>query len=1087
MHFLALFGGATVEGPEGVLSGPAVQRHRLALLARLAASESRSVPREKLLALLWPERDDHRARNLLNQAVHAVRNALSEDVLVTQGRELRLDPRDRLRCDVIAFREAIDRDEPGRAVDLYAGPFMDGFFLPDAPPFQEWQAREREELRRAHTQVLERVARRAEAAGDWPGAVDRWRRLAAEDPYSARVRLGLMQALEIVGERAGALEEARSHARLLAEEFGAEPHPEVEALARRLRRAPSPMADRERGASPVFGAPSGSLRSVARHPLVARDRELKRLLSIWDATTGPRSHMAVIAGEPGIGKTRLAEEILARAGRRGIRTARTRSYEAEGSLSYAPVVEWLRSDALRPGLGDLDTAWLTEVSRLLPEVREERPELPLPEALTETGQRHRLFTGLARAVLARPDPLILLIDDLQWLHFLLRLPNDARLLVLGTVRPGEVEPDAALRRLLLDLKERGLATEVELGPLEREDTGALARYLADGELLSDAAAALHRESEGNPLFIVESVRAGRIDTLDSGSAARAGAPLPPRVRAVIRSRLAHLSGAARKVAGVAAVIGRDFDLDLLSRVSHADEDRLVEALDELWQRRIVGEHDADRFDFTHDKLREVAYADLAPVRRRVLHRRVAEALEIREVRAGDPPHARIAAHFERAGLPARAIPFYERAAEAAKELFANEEAIRLLRAALRLLASRPAGPDRDRRELRLRLGLLSPIRAVRGWSAPEAEEILSRAATQATELGDDVSLGNVLFSRVSYEFVRGRDLRGAVELATRARDHAVRLEDPWSRALSHHHLGSLLTLRGRFGRALECLDRGRDLYERCSDPGRDIRSFGLDFWVLDGTFRAHAMWHEGSIELAWQEIARAIRHADEVKHPFSRAMARSYAAVLHQFDRDPGLTRRRAEENLEVCREHDIPYYLAWGTILRGWARGAMGEPEAGAEEIRDGLRRMEDQDAGLRRPYYLGLLAETCAAAGRIEEALEITGDALALGERTGERWRDADLRRLRGTLLVTCGHPERGEEAFRRAMEVASGQGARTLELEGALALARLLRSRGETGAARELLESVCRDPDEDSHTDGVREARDLLRTLNRRAKRA
>lgn len=255
MPSLRLLGGASIEGEQGPLDGPATQRHRLALLALLAVAHPTGLRREKLAGYLWPERSGRRARNLLSQAVHAVRKAAGRGAVVSSGDELRLDA-EILPADVVAFDAAISAGEHERAAALHAGPFLDGFFLPDAPAFERWAERERRRLRRAYRGALEELATAAASRGDRRAAVEWWRRVGAVDPYSGRVTLRLMEALEVAGDRAAALEQARIHARLIEEELGAEPDPAIEALAERIRKEPRARSGRgaHRGETPPGAA-----------------------------------------------------------------------------------------------------------------------------------------------------------------------------------------------------------------------------------------------------------------------------------------------------------------------------------------------------------------------------------------------------------------------------------------------------------------------------------------------------------------------------------------------------------------------------------------------------------------------------------------------------------------------------------------------------------------------------------------------------------------------------------------------------------------------------------------------------------------
>jgi adenylate cyclase len=242
MHRILLFGGASLEGPAGAVTGRAAQRGRLALLALLAVEHPRPLTRDKLIACLWPESDAERARHLLRDSLYVLRGTLGEEALLTPGDELRLNP-ERLSCDLWEFRDALERGDAEAAVAAYAGPFLDGAFLSRAEEFERWADLERRQLAQRYAEALEGLAEAAEAAGEPLAAVSRWRRLAEFDPYNSRYALRLVQALEAVGDRAGALRHAGAHAALLQAEFGTEPGPELEAFAARLREETGPRAE----------------------------------------------------------------------------------------------------------------------------------------------------------------------------------------------------------------------------------------------------------------------------------------------------------------------------------------------------------------------------------------------------------------------------------------------------------------------------------------------------------------------------------------------------------------------------------------------------------------------------------------------------------------------------------------------------------------------------------------------------------------------------------------------------------------------------------------------------------------------------
>jgi DNA-binding SARP family transcriptional activator/TolB-like protein len=282
MFSLKLFGGVSLSGESGPLTGPAVQRRRLALLSLLASAPEGGVSREKLIGYLWPETGSEQARRFLADSVYALRRALGQEAILAQGDNLWLNPVV-IRSDAGEFRQALARGDRQAAVTLYQGSFLDGFFVSDVPEFERWTEAERERCAREFAQVLETLAEDREREDDSCGAVEWWRRLAAHDPYSSRVALRLMHALEAAGDRGGALRHARAHAALMREALEVEPDAEVSALAERLRSPPAAPARSAEGELPAQGA---------------RQESADRPAAALDPATPRRSPTARSAADP---------------------------------------------------------------------------------------------------------------------------------------------------------------------------------------------------------------------------------------------------------------------------------------------------------------------------------------------------------------------------------------------------------------------------------------------------------------------------------------------------------------------------------------------------------------------------------------------------------------------------------------------------------------------------------------------------------------------------------------------------------------------------------------------------------------------
>ncbi len=1063
------------------------------LLAYLVLHRDVPQQRQRLAFLFWPDTTEAQARNNLRQLLHQLRQVFPpvEHFLSADMHTLHWHPVTPFHLDVAEVEEALtladmatqQHDQHAQqaaleqADNLYRGELLPGCY-------DEWILPERERLRQGHRQALEQLLRLFEVQGDTVTAIRYAQRLLGLDPLSEDLYRRLMHLFALNDDRASALHVYHTCVTTLQREMGVDPDPATREAYEQLMRQETPG----RQASLHQPLPSAS------PTLIGRGHEWKHLHNAWQRATDGGPHFVLVSGEAGVGKSRLVEEFLLWAGQQGAVTARTRSYAVEGQLSLAPVTEWLRSDGLRSKLMQLDKVWLTEIVRLLPELLTEQPTLPHYEPVTEYGQRQRFFEALARAVLLASQPLLLLLDDLQWcdqetlawLHFLLRFDPLARLLVVGCVREEELHSQHPLHTFLLHLRNTMHVTEIALEPLDAAETAKLASQVAKRQLEMDEGLYLYHETGGYPLFVVETVRAD-LERVSGGppKANRSqlllddAHTLPPRVYAVLVGRLSQLSASARGFVELAATVGREFTLDLLIGVSNADAESAVHALDELWYKRIVREHGTNSYDFTHDKLREVAYGEISAPQRRLLHRRVAQALETMHADDLDMVSSQIASHYERAGMIEQALPYYQRAAAVAQQVYANEDAIGLLSRSLELLKLLPAGAKRDKQELNLLLALAPIYRVTKGWAAPELERVLNRALALCDTIGDDAQRAQTLYGLQSVYVVQAKLARVQMvsdELHTLYRRSFGTTPPPFADVMlagAQLHLGRVTDANEQFAQIIAA-----------HDPDQILRlqeSQGTNYAALARAWQSHALWCLGYPQQALNRGLDAVKLVQDLEQPFNQALVSAYLALLQQLCADETDARERAEQSLALTSKFQAPYYRAWADILVSYALALEQPDEERIELLHSSITVFKASSARLRLPYYLSLLAQVYGKAGRAGEGLATIDEALAEVRTHNERWWDAELHRLRGELLLMQGVDASDvEAAFLRAIEIARFQQARSLELRATMSLARLWSSLHRSDEARRQLESVYNWFTEGFETPDLQTARLLLEHL-------
>jgi DNA-binding SARP family transcriptional activator len=736
------------------------------LLALLLTHANEVVSSDRLIDLLWGEEPPGTAAKALQVHVSQLRKGLesangdSERALKTRppGYVLEIDPEqlDLHRFERLATegRRALDAGDPEAAAEkldaalaLWRGPALSDFAYAD---FAQAEAARIEELRLA---ALEDRIQADLERGRHGQAIGELERLIAEQPLRERPRAQVMLALYRSGRQAEALEAYTAARDALVEELGIEPGRELKELqAAILNQDPALELP---AAAPPGPSPAGAETEPATsigaptETFVGRDRELAEFRAAFEEGLAGRTSLFLIAGEPGIGKSRLADEFASEATARGARVFWGRCWEAGGAPPYWPWVQALRAhirEADQERVRNELEPWAADIAQMLPELRELFPDLPPPPSLDPEGARFRLFDSTASFLRATgaERPLVLVLDDLHaadepsllFLRFLAGSLHDARLVVVGAYRDTGPRREA-LNEAVAEARREPGTRHVRLGGLDMAEVARIVELIVSTQPTEQLAAAIHRETEGNPLFVGELVRLlaseGRLEEAADETHALS---IPQGIRDVIDHRLRRLSDECKQLLSVASVLGREFRLDALERLSEQPHGQVLDLLDEALEARVVADVPGGRgrLRFSHALIRDSLYGDLASGDRLRLHRLAVESLE--ELYRIDPePHLAELAYHSLEAAPGgdidKAIEYARGAGEQAAALLAYEEAARLYRMALDALELKAPPDEVTRCELLLALGEA----AARGGDLPAAKEIFVRAADLARRLG----------------------------------------------------------------------------------------------------------------------------------------------------------------------------------------------------------------------------------------------------------------------------------------------------------------------------------------------------------------
>lgn len=1022
------------------------------------------------------------------------------------------------------------------AAALYSDDFLAGWTGAESAAFDDWQFFERERLRQLLAQVLENLVRSNGAQGLWEAAIPYARRWVALDPLHETAQQQLMSVYASAGQHAAAIRQYQECARILEAELGVAPDEATTALydAIRFRRF-SPQDNRAPSSNPQSTASSSQAGAEARpHAMasfghsdgsalfrlnrqitstVGREAELQRLQEHLAHALNGKRQIVFVAGEPGIGKTTLVNLFLDSM-RDSVWIGRGQCLEHRGAgEAFGPLLEALGRLCRGPNASHViglliehAPSWLVQLPG---HVSSEQLTILQPKVLGTTRERMlREFVELLNQFTAQ-QPLVLVLEDLHWsdystldaLAMVARQHDPARLLVVGTYRPADAQTNRhALHEVARELRLRSYASGLDLALLSKV---AVERYLQarfDAALFPDGLAALlHKRTDGNPLFMVTVVDSwiddGFLEKVDERWAFKAALDeltvgVPETLSQLIELQIERLEANDQSMLEAASVAGDTFSA---AEVAAAIEQEVEEvesrctALARHWH--FLREREADewpdgtiaaQFEWSHHVVRQVLYERVTATRRARLHCRIGLRLEAGYGDTAPAMAPKLAAHFVQGRNRQRAVRYLALAAEQALNRSAYREAIDLIKLGLGLLDYFADARERNEHELALQAMLAPALIATQGWGSAEAEQAYHRAEALSAEYGSSRQRDHILFGLASM-----LEYRAEYQKSSTILHRQLNIEHGADRELvveSHDMLACSLFHQGAFTGAVEQARQGLSLY----DPQQQyalIARFGENPGVGFHIWSALSLWFLGYPDQALTWARLAVQQAQN--HLYGLAHAQAQLACIHQLRHEVDLTHHYAGLTIEVATPQGFPYRVAVGKMLQGWTRAVQGHAKDGVGRLREGLDACLSMGVMVNYPYFLALLADACRRAGEVDEGLIALAGAQAIVLNSRSFYYEAELHRLKGSLLLRASRKANVDDAeacFAEALAVARRQGAKSLELRAAMSLGRLWQVQGKQAEAYRIVSETSSWFTEGFDTLDLQQARAFLQKIER-----
>jgi len=830
---------------------------------------------------------------------------------------------------------------------------------------------------------------------------------------------------------------------------------------------------------------------------VGRQRELEAMRGALEQAKSGHGQIVAAMAEAGVGKSRLLFEFKA-VSQSGWMVLETFSVSHGKVSAYFPVIDLLygyfkitsgddarnRRERVNGKVLTLDRSLEDTIPYLfaLLGIVEDRDPLAQMDAQVK---KRRTLDAIKRVLLRESlnQPLMVIFEDLHWideetqafLNLLADSIGTARLLLLVNYRPEYTHSWGS----------KTYYTQLRLDPLGKESADEMLTALLGADTsLAPLKRLVAEKTDGNPFFMEEIVQA----LFEEGALARNGAVkltralgelrVPTTVQAVLASRIDRLPAAEKELLQTLAVLGKKFALGLVKAVSGKSEDELQFMLSDLQLAEFIYEQPAAgdvEYTFKHALTQEVAYNSMLVERRKALHERVGAAIAELYAEQPEPHYDDLAHHYGRSGDTRRAVQYLLKAGNAALERGGYTQSLERLSTGLELVRTLPNGPDTANLELDLQRSVITPLKAVTGQAAEEIGGVLERARELCLRLGRIDVRATLLDELTNYHVFRG-STRRARELADEFLSFALQTNEPRLLSWAHFRMAFTCFYLGEFSSSIDHAEKAREVV--ALRPEAWARSIHLGTLWQSG----RSLWFLGFHERALARCRDSFTAAQRDFNPFSLAVTTGALAEVHGYGGELRAMKEQLEAHLATNDRYGLaPVIPGREKILDGWCRVAQGEAESGIAMIRQGIELNSTNHYRVNSAFYASLLAKASALTGRTPEGLQILDQALSQGEQSGERFYEAELFRLKGEFLNSSNADLRSvETCFRKAIEVARAQCAKSFELRATASLARLLAKQGKRDEARAMLAEIYGWFTEGFDTADLKDAKALLDEL-------